>query len=180
MAALVFDFDDPLPRRLYWDASFLVHATYPGGRYHQDCYTFLERLDAAGDTLSYVSSLALDETVFTLIQLKLAEDYTDRGFWDVYRENPQAIQPYLGELRALIDYFSNNPRVQLVGTEPESMLVALRYMENYSLLPRDALHLSTMARYGIDDIVTTDDDFASVDNLRLHTCNSKILSRTRE
>jgi hypothetical protein len=80
MAALIFDFDDPLPRRLYWDASFLVHATYPGGRYHQDCYTFLERLDAAVDTLSYVSS----------------------------------------------------------------------------------------------------DDFASVDNLRLHTCNSKILSRTRE
>ena len=180
MTALIFDFEAQLPRRLYWDASFLVHAVYPGGRYHQNCYTFLERLDAAGDTLSYVSSLALDEAVFTLIQLKLAEDYTDRGFWKVYHENPQAIQPYLGEIRALIDRFSNNPRIQLVGTEPESMLAALRYMENYFLLPRDALHLSTMAHYGIDDIVTTDSDFFPVDNLRLYTCNPKVLSRIRE
>lgn len=111
MAASILDFDAPLPRRLYWDASFLVHAVYPGGRYHQDCYTFLERLDVAGDTLSYVSSLALDEAVFTLLQLKLAEDESDRGFWDVYRENPQVIQPYLGELRELIDRLSNDPRI---------------------------------------------------------------------
>ncbi len=48
------------------------------------------------------------------------------------------------------------------------------------LLPRDALHLSTMARYGINDIVTTDGDFFPVDNLRLYTCNPKVLSRTRE
>jgi len=47
-------------------------------------------------------------------------------------------------------------------------------MESYFLLPRDALHLSTMTRYGIDDIVTTDDDFFSVDSLRLYTCNPKI------
>ncbi len=60
------------------------------------------------------------------------------------------------------------------------MLVALRYMENYSLLPRDALHLSTMARYGIDDVVTTDDDFASVGDLHLYTCNPKILVHSQE
>lgn len=32
MGASVFDFDSPLPRLLYWDASFLVHATCPAGR----------------------------------------------------------------------------------------------------------------------------------------------------
>ena len=44
MSAQVFDFDAALPGLLYWDASFLVHATYPAGRYHQECYGFLERL----------------------------------------------------------------------------------------------------------------------------------------
>lgn len=92
MAALIFDFDAQLPRQLYWDASFLVHATYPAGRYHRECYEFLERLSDAEDTLSYVSTLALDEVVFTLIQLRVAEDHPERGFWDIYRENPQAIQ----------------------------------------------------------------------------------------
>jgi len=177
MAALVFDFDAPLPRRLYWDASFLVHATYPAGRYHRECYEFLERLSDAGNTLSYVSTLVLDEVVFTLIQLKVAEDHPERGFWDIYRENPQVIQPYLGESSALVNRLSNDPRIQVVGTEPESISVALDYMGSYYLLPRDALHLTTMARHGMDSMVTTDDDFLPVDELRIYTCNPRILSQ---
>lgn len=177
MAALIFDFDAQLPRQLYWDASFLVHATYPAGRYHRECYEFLERLSDAEDTLSYVSTLALDEVVFTLIQLKVAEDHPEQGFWNIYRENPQAIQPYLGELRALVDRLSIDPRIQVVGTEPEFIHGALDYMVNYPLLPRDALHLTTMARNGVDSMVTTDDDFLPVDELRIYTCNPRILSR---
>jgi predicted nucleic acid-binding protein len=103
MAALVFDFDAPLPNRLYWDANFIVHATYPAGRYHRECYNLLERLGNATETVSCISTLALDEAVFTLIQLKVKEEHPNQGFWDVYRKAPQVIQPYLGELRALID-----------------------------------------------------------------------------
>jgi hypothetical protein len=85
MSALVVDFDAPLPGRLYWDASFLVHATYPAGRYHRECYELLDRLSDADDTASYISTLALDEVVFALIQLKVVEEYSERGFWDIYR-----------------------------------------------------------------------------------------------
>lgn len=177
MAALIFDFDGPLPRRLYWDASFLVHATYPAGRFHQECYEFLARLSDMGDTLSYVSTLALDEVVFALIQLKVGEDHPERGFWEIYREDSRVIQPYLGELRVLVDRLSSDSRIQVVGTEPESISLALDYMGSYSLLPRDALHLTTMSRYGVDGIVTTDDDFLPVDELRIYTCNPRILSQ---
>lgn len=177
MAALIFDFDAPLPRRLYWDASFLVHATYPAGRYHRECYNFLDRLSDVRETLSYVSTLALDEVVFTLIQLKVGEDHPERGFWDLYRENPEVIQPHLGELRALVDRLSTDPRIQIVGMEPGFIQVALDYMGNYPLLPRDALHLTTMAHCGVDSIVTTDDDFLPVDGLRIYTCNPRILSQ---
>jgi predicted nucleic acid-binding protein len=177
MSALILDFDAPLPKLLYWDASFLVHATYPAGRYHQECHAFLERLSDASDTISCVSTLALDETIFTLIQLKVIEDHPGRGFWDVYRENPHAIQPHLGELRALVDRLEIDPRIRLVGTEPESVYAALDYMDRYALLPRDALHLSAAARCGIDVIVTTDDDFLPVDGLSLITCNRQILTK---
>lgn len=177
MAALVFDFDASLPRRLYWDASFLVHAVYPAGRYHRACYSFLDRLSNARETLSHISTLALDEVVFTLIQLKVGEGHPERGFWDLYRESPQVIQPHLGELRALVDRLSIDPFIQIVGMAPEFVQVALDYMGNYSLLPRDALRLTTMAHYGVDSIVTTDDDFLSVDGLRIYTCNPRILSQ---
>lgn len=176
MSAQVLDFDAPLPPLLYWDASFLVHATYPAGRYHRACYAFLERLSSAGDTLSYISMLALDETVFALIRLRVAEDYPERGFWDVYRENPAVIQPYLGELRALVDRLSVDPRIRLVGIERADMPTTLDYMDAHALLPRDAMHLAVMTRLGIDSLVTTDDDFLAVDGLRLFTSNPRILS----
>jgi predicted nucleic acid-binding protein len=86
MSARIFAFDTLLPRLLYWDASFLVHATYPAARYHADCYAFLELLSSASDTLSYVSTLALDEVIFTVLQLKVAEDHPESGFWEVCRE----------------------------------------------------------------------------------------------
>jgi len=177
MPAQVFDFDAPLPERLYWDASFLVHATYPGGRYHQLCRAFLGKLSTVEQTLSYVSTLALDETVFTLIQLKLAEDYPEHGFWEMYHENPETIQPHLGELRALVERLSRDPRIQIVGQSSDSMLTALDYMDDYSILPRDALHLTVMARYGIACIVTTDSDFLLVNDLMIYTCNPRILAR---
>jgi len=176
MAALVVDFDAPLPGRLYWDASFLVHAIYPAGRHHRECYEFLDRLSDAEDTVSYVSTLALDEAVFALIQLKVAEEYPERGFWDIYREDPQIIQPYLGQLRALVDRLSSDPRVQVVGTAPDAISIALDHMESYPLLPRDALHLATMSHYDVDSIATTDGDFLPVDELRIYNCNPHILS----
>jgi predicted nucleic acid-binding protein len=177
MAAQVFEFDAPLPARVYWDASFLVHATYPAGRYHSACYALLERLSDAQEAASYVSTLALDEAIFVLIQLKIVEDHPGRAFWDVYRENPQAIQPYVGELRELVDHLSAHPRIQVVGTAPESMSLALDYMERYALLPRDALHLTIMAHHDVEGMVTTDEDFFRVDKLRIFTCNTSLLAR---
>ena len=55
-----------------------------------------------------------------------------------------------------VDRLSIEPRIQVVGTEPQFIPIALDYMEDYSLLPRDALHLATMAHYGADGIVTTE------------------------
>jgi predicted nucleic acid-binding protein len=178
MSARIFAFDAPLPRLLYWDASFLVHATYPAARYHADCYAFLELLSSASDTLSYVSTLALDEVIFAVLQLKVSEDHPESGFWEVYRENPGSIRRHLEEIRALVERLWIDPRILIVGAEPETILVALEHMSAYSLLPRDALHLSTMARYGIDAIVTTDDDFVRIDDLNLFTCNPRILAQS--
>jgi predicted nucleic acid-binding protein len=176
MSAQVFDFEAPLPGLLYWDASFLVHATYPAGRYHQACYGFLERLGSAENTLSCISTLALDETIFTLIRLKVIEDHPGRGFWDVYRQDAQVILPYLGEIRTLVGRLSVDPRIRLVGTEREDTLAALDLMDDYACLPRDAMHLAVMSRLGIDSMVTTDDDFLPVDGLALFTGNPRILS----
>jgi len=179
MSARIFTFDAPLPRLIYWDASFLVHATYPAARYHADCYAFLERLSSSTDTLSYISTLALDEVIFAILQLKVSEDHPDLGFWEVYRQNAGIIRRYLEEIRALVERLWIDPRTLIVGAEAETILVALEHMGAYSLLPRDALHLATMVGYGVDAIVTSDDDFVQVDALNLFTCNPRILAQSQ-
>jgi hypothetical protein len=130
VSARIFDFDAPLPGVLYWDASFLVHATYRAGRYHQACYSFLERVGSAGKTLSCVSTLALDETVFTLIRLKVIEDHPGQAFWDLYRKDSKVILPYLDEIEMLVGRLAVDPRIRLVGTEREDILAALALMED--------------------------------------------------
>jgi predicted nucleic acid-binding protein len=64
-----------------------------------------------------------------------------------------------------------------VGTEPEDLGKAMEYMEKYAFLPRDAMHLAVMYRQGVSSMVSTDDDFVPVDELRLFTCNPRILAR---
>lgn len=59
MAALIFDFNAPLPRRLYWDASFLVHAVYPAGRYHRECYDFVDNIVTTDDDFLPVEGLRI-------------------------------------------------------------------------------------------------------------------------
>jgi predicted nucleic acid-binding protein len=115
--------------------------------------------------------------IFALIRLKVVEDHPGRGFWEVYRENHQVIQPYLGELGALVERLSMDPRIRLVGTAGDDLYAAMNHMNRYAFLPRDAIHLAVMARLGLDGIVTTDDDFATVDGLCLFTCNPRMLSQ---
>ncbi len=177
MTALLFDFNAPLPRRLYWDASFLVHTAYPGGRYHMACYHFLERLNSAEGTLSYVSTMTLDEALFALLRAKVGEKYPNQGFWDVYRSSPQVLQPYLGELRLWMQQLYADSRIQIVALDVNCMFQALDAMESYALLPRDALHLTVMQSLQVNSIVTTDADFLPVDDLNIYTCNPRILTQ---
>jgi hypothetical protein len=82
MSAQVFDFDAPLPGLLYWDASFLVHATYPAGRYHQACYAFLERLNSA-----VMSRLGIESIVTT------DDDFMAVNGLALFTSNPQILSP---------------------------------------------------------------------------------------
>lgn len=69
------------------------------------------------------------------------------------------------------------PNVVFVEVRTEMTFKALDFIEKYSLLPRDAIHLATMLSLGIKNIVTMDEDFARIDGIRVYTCNLKILNK---
>ena len=54
-------------------------------------------------------------------------------------------------------------------------LHALGLIRQYGLLPRDALHTAAALEVGIGTMISTDADFALVEELRLYTCNQRAL-----
>lgn len=176
MVNRIHSFTDPLPPVLYWDASFVVNFAYDAARYFEECADFLARLDTT-QTISYVSTLTMDESCFILLQLKVEEDHQPTGFWEAYNADPSVIEPYMDTLQELIEEIYTHPRIRLVGTEPLSALESLAHMRTFHFLPRDAYHLATMRHYGIGHLVTLDADFVIVPDLHIYTCVPSILLR---
>lgn len=172
----IYSFTDPLPSTLYWDASFIVNFAYEAAMYFHECADFLARLDEA-ETISYVSTLTMDEALFVLLQLKIEEDHAPERFWTVYNDNPGVIESYMDELQELTEEIYTHPRIWVIGTEPGFTLEAIQHMREYHFLPRDAYHLATMRHHGIRSIVTMDSDFLSVSELDIYTCVPAILQQ---
>lgn len=168
--AQVTDFASPLPPTLYWDASFVVNSIYERANWHDDCAAFMARL-AKSETVSFVSTLALDEIWFSLLQLLIGDDYPDKPFWRVVNDDPSVIVNYIDRLENITNDIYANSQVRVVSVGSRMPLTALTHMRQFHFLPRDAMHLATMRQYELTHIVTTDADFLPVTGITLHTCN---------
>jgi len=175
--AKIRSLDEPLPATLYWDASFVVNFAFEAARYSRQCSELLARLDEAS-TISYVSTLALDEAWFVLLQLKIEEDHHPARFWDVYNAQPEVVEQYIDDLERVTQQIGTHPKVELIGTEPLSAFESLSHMRAFHFLPRDAYHLATMRCHGIVSLVTMDADFLVVPGIELFTCSPSILEQS--
>ena len=176
MAKRICDFEDFLPAALYWDANFVVNFAHEAAVYHQPAADFLRRLEE-GHTVSYVSTLTLDEVYFILLQANIERDHTPRPFWRVYNSSPAAIEPYIEALEDLTEELYTHPRVHILAAQAALSFDALTAMRRHHLLPRDAYHLAIMRHHNILNLVTLDADFLRVPNIVIHTCVPAILAQ---
>ncbi|MBI5652188.1 MAG: type II toxin-antitoxin system VapC family toxin [Chloroflexi bacterium] len=174
--AKVFDFTSALPFTIYWDANFILNSVYERGRWHAECVAFGTRLDQS-ETISYVSTLALDEVWFSLLQLLIHDDYPDTSFWRIVNADSSVIKNYINRLEQITNDIYNNPRVRVISVGSRAPLRALKHMREFYLLPRDALHLATMRQRKIKHLVTTDADFLPATGISIYTCNPKLFKR---
>ena len=173
--ATTLDFAATLPPTLYWDASFIINLVHEDGRWHKECLAFGVRLKV-GDTLSYVSTLALDEAWFNLLQIMIDDEYGAKSFWRVINANPAIVSDYVDCLEQITNDIYDNPRIRVVSVDTRYPRQALKYMREFHFLPRDALHLAAMRQHKLKHIVTTDADFVSVTDISIFTCSPTLLS----
>ena len=150
------------------DTSFILNFSIEGAKYFDECSFFIRRL-VDENVLCVISNLTLDEFWYGLIRVSFMRDHPKDWLDRLRRLSKDYVDPVKRATRDLIS-FSN-----LIVTEvkTEFTFSALKYMEKYHLLPRDAMHLSTMLSLEIKNIATTDEDFAKVDGIKIYTCNPK-------
>jgi predicted nucleic acid-binding protein len=171
----VFDFAASLPDRLYWDSSFLVNVAFAAAKRHHHCAAYYYRLKEAGVPVT-LSNLALDETWSILLKLETEQLYHPQGFWEIYREEGERLQPIFQKLREFTTRLTQLPHVTLVGMEAGAYETALAVMERSFLLPRDAYHWALMQANGLKAVATTDADFTRISDAAIYTCNERILT----
>jgi predicted nucleic acid-binding protein len=124
------------------------------------CTRLLERIER-GELKGCTSSLVLDELAYKLLLRRIEETHR-RNPLEVIEKDPSAI----GESSAYVDEGLNIvlgiKNLEILAVERHQVKEFVTFMKKYSLLPRDALHLSSMMAIGCRDIASTDGDFDSV------------------
>ncbi|MET1159621.1 MAG: type II toxin-antitoxin system VapC family toxin [Thermoprotei archaeon] len=112
-----------------------------------------------GDATGYVNTVVISEVIFILIKL-----LTGKKAYEL-KNSSETVKNVLKSLNIQIqflrEYFSEleiNEKVKQIAVE---------VMEEYGLLPNDALIASTCKYYGIDTILTFDEDFKRIPWLRV-------------
>lgn len=171
MQANILNFESNIREIVYLDTIFIINFLVLGSKYHEPCTKFVRRLRDENIT-SLVSNLTLDEVWYSLIKVNLIKDF-DEKWYNILRDKPDIIREYVLLIRRFMSDISMLQNVILVEVKTEMTLKAIDLIEKYSLLPRDAIHLSTMLGLGVKDVFTTDVDFTRVKNINVYTCNPK-------
>ncbi len=128
--------------KVYLDANVFIYAATDTGRSGICAVQILEAVQA-GKVHALTSVLTLDEITFVVKKL---------------RDLPTAIT--LGKS------FLQLNNLEIAPATIETAAVALEAMEQYSFLPRDALHYATARMHTASVIVTEDQDFNKIQGLK--------------
>ncbi len=171
----VLDFKTEPPSIGYLDPSFLVNLILSDAKFHREVKDFAERLKEKG-TILILSTLGLDEIWFALMKAFAIRDYGLKGWHQKLRSEAAIIKGYTRDIERATARILELPHLFMIEMAFEQVLGALGLMANYGLFPRDAIHAHATLASGVNTIITTDADFARVEELVVYTCNPKALA----
>jgi len=131
-------------KKCYLDSNILVGLKHQNSIFHKKSKNLLKKLIRNSFKL-YISPLVLDEFLF---QVKIILGR---------QNNNRLLKKYLKEILKLPSlYVVNPPRTK------EKQILALNFMKEFNLRPRDAYHLLTAKENKINYLLTFDKDFKKV------------------
>ncbi|MBI4785793.1 MAG: type II toxin-antitoxin system VapC family toxin [Chloroflexi bacterium] len=168
-----YSFQGAPPEIAYLDTSFVLNLVVKESAFHSECVNFAKQLKAA-ESLLVLSNLVLDEMWFVLLRLQAVQEQGQSGWLSFLRQHPEKIRVYAQRLEQVTQQILRIPNLLWIETTFAQSLKALTFVQQYGLLPRDALHATLVKDAGIGTLVTTDADFMRVEGITLYTCNRHV------
>lgn len=130
---------------VYLDSNVFIYSILEDTTLGEQALNILQMVQD-GKLEAHTSILTFDEIVYVVKKTKNIEQAILAG-------------------NAFLDF--NN--LKIADAKKETARNALKAIEEYSLLPRDALHYSTMKLLGISEIITEDKDFRKIKEIKCHS-----------
>jgi len=159
---MILKFTDKLPGIIYLDASVILNAAMTGGRFHDECSSFMRRIRDER-VRCVTATLTFDEIWYVLIK-NTVEQLTGQPLFKAYKSNPESILSARDEVeRITFDLLGID--MEILNIDISVMLDAKEFMWEYKLLPRDSIHLAVSVRHRIMAIATTNQDFVNASKM---------------
>ncbi len=97
-------------------------------------------------------------------------DY-EKNWQKILKTKPEIVKKYSEEIEKYTLALLEIPNLLLAEVSFDQTMLSLNLMKKYGLFPRDAIHAAVTVVSGIDNIITTDSDFARIEELEVYTCN---------
>jgi len=125
---------------------------------------FFERIET-GTITAYTSVLTFDELAYRLI-LALIKDKYGGSPLERLRDGEQAmLTEFVPVIVPKLQLLKAFPHLHVTGIGPADLEAMLANMLEYSLRPRDALHLSAMRRVGCANLASNDHHFDAISDI---------------
>jgi predicted nucleic acid-binding protein len=127
------------------------------------CSSFLQRIENS-EIRGVTSSLVLDEVMYKIL-LKRIEDRHKKNPLDIIRKSVEEIGVESAEVRKALDIILGISGLAVLAVDKEHVEESVYFMAKYSVLPRDAIHLSIMKSVECKDITSADGIFDRVQEI---------------
>jgi predicted nucleic acid-binding protein len=150
----------PRGKSIFLDANIFHFYLRGPVEIQKGCTSLLQRVERR-EIHGVTSSLVLDEVMYKIL-LKTIEDKHRMNPLDVIRKSFEQIGVQSKEIHKALDIILGIEGLEVLAVDRHHIETSVDYMEKFSLLPRDSIHLSIMKSIHCSDIATGDSDFDRV------------------
>jgi len=155
---------------IFIDASIFLRLLLnePGAEEAEKILTHIEENRVTG----YTTPLVLEEVSFKILYAEASSRLDSKNIWrirDALKYDKELRSYCLKPVKTFNNYINHlsSRGLRIIPIQFEDYLNAHEYMEQYGLLPADAIHIAVSKRLNIKTIATFDEDFRGIGDIKV-------------